>query len=68
MTMLHSYDVVSGTQGSERSQDRNQSDSCQTSPIKSQHLLQGQRQVWIDHGGTLYCLKATSSGRLYLTK
>ncbi|WP_233200263.1 hemin uptake protein HemP [Blastopirellula marina] len=37
-------------------------------PIASQDLLQGQRQVWIDHDGTLYCLKATSNGRLYLTK
>ncbi len=37
-------------------------------PLNSAHLLQGEREVWIDHQGTLYCLKATSAGRLYLTK
>lgn len=66
--MHGSYDGMSGVQVTDRPLQRVSDDQEQCSPIASQDLLQGQRQVWIDHGGTLYCLKATSNGRLYLTK
>ncbi|PQO32940.1 hemin uptake protein HemP [Bremerella cremea] len=59
---------MSGTQLTERPHEYVSNDRSTDLPIASQDLLQGQRQVWIDHGGTLYCLKATSNGRLYLTK
>lgn len=66
--MHGSYDGMSGTQLTERPHEYVPNDRSTDLPIASQDLLQGQRQVWIDHGGTLYCLKATSNGRLYLTK
>jgi hypothetical protein len=31
-------------------------------------LLQGRREVWIEHGDSMYCLRVTRSGKLYLTK
>jgi hemin uptake protein HemP len=36
--------------------------------IDSAELLQGRREVWIEHGGEMYRLRLTSSGKLYLTK
>jgi hemin uptake protein HemP len=36
--------------------------------VPSRELLQGRREVWIQHGETLYRLRVTSSGKLYLTK
>ncbi|WP_199193354.1 hemin uptake protein HemP [Blastopirellula marina] len=66
--MHGSYDGMSGAQVTDRPPQHVSDDRDRGLPIASQDLLQGQRQVWIDHGGTLYCLKATSNGRLYLTK
>ncbi|MEX2316607.1 MAG: hemin uptake protein HemP [Pirellulales bacterium] len=34
----------------------------------SDELMQGRREVWIEHGSDMYRLRLTSSGRLYLTK
>jgi hemin uptake protein HemP len=34
----------------------------------SVELLQGQREVWIEHGDDLYRLRVTHAGKLYLTK
>ncbi len=31
-------------------------------------LLQGRREVWIEHGDAMYRLRVTRSGKLYLTK
>jgi hemin uptake protein HemP len=36
--------------------------------LSSEQLLQGRREVWIEHQGEMYRLRATSRGKLYLTK
>jgi len=36
--------------------------------IESLDLLQGQREVWIQHGEEIYRLRVTSKDKLYLTK
>lgn len=66
--MHRSYDGMGGTQVTDRPAANPNVDEQRQSVIASGDLLQGRRQVWIDHDGTLYCLKATSNGRLYLTK
>jgi hemin uptake protein HemP len=35
---------------------------------RSSELLQGRREVWIEHGSDMYRLRLTSAGKLYLTK
>jgi len=35
---------------------------------RSDELLQGHREVWIEHGDELYRLRLTAAGKLYLTK
>ncbi len=35
---------------------------------RSDELLQGRRQVLIEHGSDMYRLRLTASGKLYLTK
>lgn len=34
----------------------------------SEELLQGSREMWIEHRGEIYRLRLTGSGKLYLTK
>ena len=36
--------------------------------VSSEELMQGRRELWIDHHGELYRLRITRSGKLYLTK
>ncbi|MCA9100781.1 MAG: hemin uptake protein HemP [Planctomycetales bacterium] len=36
--------------------------------VSSAQLLQGHRELWIEHNGELYRLRVTSRGNLYLTK
>lgn len=36
--------------------------------LRSEDLLQGRSEVWIEHGDEVYRLRLTSSGKLYLTK
>lgn len=36
--------------------------------ISSGELLEGQREVWIEHGNEMYRLRLTAAGKLYLTK
>lgn len=36
--------------------------------VSSQEILQGRRELWIDHDGEIYRLRVTSRGKLYLTK
>jgi hemin uptake protein HemP len=36
--------------------------------ISSEELLQGRRELWIEHEGQMYRLRVTSRGKLYLTK
>lgn len=36
--------------------------------IPSEQVLQGRREVWIQHGDEMYRLRVTSSGKLYLSK
>lgn len=35
---------------------------------RSEELLKGAREVWIEHGDEMYRLRLTSNGKLYLTK
>jgi hemin uptake protein HemP len=34
----------------------------------SDELMQGRREVWIEHAGEMYRLRVTALGKLYLTK
>ena len=36
--------------------------------VQSAELLQGRRELWIEHGDEMYRLRLTRSGKLYLTK
>lgn len=36
--------------------------------FRSKDLLQGRKEVWIEHGDDMYRLRVTSLGKLYLTK
>lgn len=36
--------------------------------VGSEELMQGRRELWIEHGDEMYRLRVTSSGKLYLTK
>lgn len=36
--------------------------------VNSKELIQGRRELWIEHGEEMYRLRVTSSGKLYLTK
>ena len=36
--------------------------------IPSEDILQGHHEVWIEHGDKMYRLRATSNGKLYLSK
>lgn len=35
---------------------------------RADELLQGRREVWIEHAGEMYRLRITAAGNLYLTK
>jgi hemin uptake protein HemP len=45
-----------------------QSDSERPLTVTSQEVLQGRRELWIEHEGQIYRLRVTSRGKLYLTK
>ena len=36
--------------------------------VSSHELLQGSRELWIEHEGEMYRLRLTAGGKLYLTK
>lgn len=36
--------------------------------VHSDDLLQGRRELWIEHGDEMYRLRLTRAGKLYLTK
>ena len=36
--------------------------------LRSDDLLRGAREVWIEHRDQMYRLRVTSTGKLYLTK
>ena len=36
--------------------------------VSSDELLQGRREMWIEHQGEMYRLRSTAKGKLYLTK
>ena len=36
--------------------------------VDSKDLLQGRRELWIEHGDEMYRLRLTRAGKLYLTK
>ena len=54
------------------SNDNSAANGEATSPqpiiYRSEELLQGTREVWIEHGADMYRLRVTKSGKLYLTK
>jgi hemin uptake protein HemP len=35
---------------------------------RSDEILQGRREIWIEHAGQMYRLRLTSARKLYLTK
>lgn len=35
---------------------------------RAEELLQGRREIWIEHSGEMYRLRVTAAGKLYLTK
>ncbi len=35
---------------------------------RSDEILRGRREVWIEHGDEMYRLRLTAAGRLYLSK
>jgi hemin uptake protein HemP len=47
-----------------------QGDAVETPPhvLRSEDLLRGRSEVWIEHRGDMYRLRLTASGKLYLTK
>jgi hemin uptake protein HemP len=49
---------------------REQSGAADDHPliVSSEELLQGRRELWIEHENEIYRLRVTSKGRLYLTK
>lgn len=53
---------------SESGDERSSSDADRPLIIRSEDLLQGRREVWIEHGDALYRLRVTANGKLYLTK
>jgi hemin uptake protein HemP len=36
--------------------------------FRSEDVLLGRREIWIEHGTEMYRLRVTSSGKLYLSK
>lgn len=62
---------MSGTaEESEKQVHEAAADGPSPAPIvfRSEELLQGRREVWIEHGTEMYRLRLTSAGKLYLTK
>ena len=52
-----------------QSDPRDQQANERRPPVyRSEELLRGHREVWIEHGEEMYRLRLTSAGRLYLTK
>jgi len=36
--------------------------------FRSEDLMQGHREIWIEHGDAMYRLRITQTGKLFLTK
>ncbi len=49
-------------------QANNPEQASQPITYTSDELMQGRREVWIEHGGEMYRLRVTALGKLYLTK
>lgn len=52
----------------EDSSGKEDSESPRPPVYRSDELLQGAREFWIEHGEEMYRVRLTSRGRLYLTK
>jgi hemin uptake protein HemP len=52
------------------SQDEKQPEADPHRPriVRSEELLLGARELWVEHGEEMYRLRLTRSGKLYLTK
>lgn len=48
--------------------DSPRSDAAAPRVMRSQELLQGRSEIWIEHGGQIYRLRQTRSGKLILQK
>ncbi|MEX2186833.1 MAG: hemin uptake protein HemP [Pirellulales bacterium] len=58
--------------GEEPQPSNHRRDEKQPSPrrivYRADELMQGRREVWIEHADEMYRLRVTSAGKLYLTK
>lgn len=48
--------------------DTNRANQDHPCIVRSDELLKGRRELWIEHGDEMYRLRLTASGKLYLTK
>ena len=54
-----------------RSEDQTKPKTSAAGPpliLPSEELLQGRREIWIEHGQDMYRLRVTANNKLYLTK
>ncbi len=66
--MMDSDEPNPSESGSDDPQAPSSSDAKRPVIIRSEDILQGRREAWIEHGNEMYRLRITSSGKLYLTK
>jgi hemin uptake protein HemP len=52
----------------DRGDAASQDDQRRPQIVRSEDLLQGRRELWIEHGDEMYRLRLTRAGKLYLTK
>jgi len=59
---------TSPPEDSMRGESASDHDARRPRVVRSEELLGGCREIWIEHGEEMYRLRLTSSGKLYLTK
>ena len=52
----------------DHSDDTAKDDQRRADIVRSEELLKGRRELWIEHGDEMYRLRLTRAGKLYLTK
>jgi hemin uptake protein HemP len=55
-------------QEEQQSSRSNSEQPLQPITYTSDELMQGRRELWIEHAGEMYRLRVTALGKLYLTK
>lgn len=63
---MNSPEEASG--GEEEQQRTRKADMDRPLIHRAEDLLQGRREVWIEHGTEMYRLRLTAAGKLYLSK